>query len=150
MKSRLVGMAILAVSLGVAACSATTSTSSTPTAEDAKAFLNNVDTTLKKISVESNQAGWVAQNFITADTEALDARMTQVLADSIARWAKESVKFDALTLPADERRQLNVLKLSLTLATPADPRRSRDWCRRCAPPTARGSSARIRRSRRPA
>ena len=91
MKSRLVGMAILAVSLGVAACSATTSTSSTATAEDAKAFLNNVDTTLKKISIESNQAGWVAQNFITADTEALDARMTQVLADSIARWGQGAV-----------------------------------------------------------
>src|SRR5262245_50398277 len=53
-------------------CSA--STSSTPTAADAKAFLDTVDGSLKKLLVEGGQAGWVAQNFITEDTEALDAR----------------------------------------------------------------------------
>jgi peptidyl-dipeptidase A len=75
---------------------------------------------LKKLTVEANQAGWVAQNFITEDTEALDARMTQAVADTIARYAKESVKFDQVEVPPDQRRQLNLLKLSLVLATPAD------------------------------
>ncbi len=129
MNLRPVLLAILTISLGAAACGTTTSTSSAPTTSEAEAFLGTVDTSLKRMSMESNQAGWVAQNFITADTEALDARMTQVLADSIARWAKESVKFDALTLPANERRQLNLLKLSLTLATPSDPKESEEVTR---------------------
>ena len=129
MNLRPVLLAILTISLGAAACGTTTSTSSAPNTSEAEAFLGTVDTSLKRMSMESNQAGWVAQNFITADTEALDARMTQVLADSIARWAKESVKFDALTLPAHERRQLNLLKLSLTLATPSDPKESEEVTR---------------------
>jgi peptidyl-dipeptidase A len=108
-------------------CSA--STSSTPTAADAKAFLDTVDSTLKRLFIEASQAGWVAQNFITEDTEALDARMTQVVADTIARYAKESVKFDKVEVPADERRQLDLLKLSLVLATPADAREAEEVSR---------------------
>jgi peptidyl-dipeptidase A len=115
----------VALALTVAtACGA--SSSSTPTPADARAFLDTVDSTLKRISIESNRAGWVAQNFITADTEALDARMSQTVADSIARWAKEAVKFDSVTVPADQRRQLNLLKLSLVLATPSDPLESEE------------------------
>jgi peptidyl-dipeptidase A len=112
-------MIILALALSLAAaCGASSST--TPTPADARVFLDNVDSTLKRISIESNRAGWVAQNFITADTEALDARMSQTVADTIARWAKDAVKFDAVTVPPDQRRQLNLLKLSLVLATPSD------------------------------
>jgi peptidyl-dipeptidase A len=127
-KSRPIDVAILAFAVSVAiACGA--SSSSTPTPADARAFLDTVDSTLKRISIEANRAGWVAQNFITVDTEALDARMSQTVADSIARWAKEAVKFDAVTVPADQRRQLNLLKLSLVLATPSDPLESEEVTR---------------------
>jgi peptidyl-dipeptidase A len=33
-------------------------------------------------------------------------------------FAKEAVKFDKVEVPADARRQLNLLKVSLVLATP--------------------------------
>jgi peptidyl-dipeptidase A len=126
---RLLGVSLVVLAaVGIGGC-ASTSTSSTPTAAEAKAFLDTVDTTLKKLSIEANQAGWVAQNFITEDTEALDARMTQALSDSIARFAKESVRFDSVDVPVDQRRQLNLLKLSLVLATPADPRESEEVTR---------------------
>jgi peptidyl-dipeptidase A len=105
------------------------STSSTPSAADAKAFLDTVDTTLKRLFIEGSQAGWVAQNFITEDTEALDARMTQAIADTTARFAKESVKFDKVEVPAEARRQLDLLKLSLVLATPADAREAEEVSR---------------------
>ncbi len=91
-----------------------------PASGDAGAFLETVDTTLLKLGIASAQAGWVAQNFITLDTEALDARATQALADAAARFAKDSVRFDGAAVSADQRRQLDLLKVSLVLATPAD------------------------------
>jgi peptidyl-dipeptidase A len=113
----LVGMA------AVAGCSvlAPGGAPASPTVEGATAFLAAVNDTLLKLGIAGSQAGWVAQNFITDDTEALDARATQAYADATAKFAKEAVRFDALTLPADARRQLDLLKVSLVLATPADP-----------------------------
>ena len=58
-----------------------------------KKFLDDVNGTLLKLGVAGSQAGWVAQNFITDDTEALDARGTQQLADA-TREVREGV--DAL------------------------------------------------------
>jgi hypothetical protein len=43
-----------------------------------------------------------------------------------SRGAKASTRFDKLDLPADLRRQLNLLKLSLTLATPADSKKAEE------------------------
>ena len=100
--------------------------SSTPTAADAKAFLDRANETMLRLSIEGSQAGWVAQNFITDDTEALDARATQEFADAIARLAKESVRFDKVSVSADERRQLDLLKLSLVMATPSDPKEAKE------------------------
>ena len=39
---------------------------------------------------------------------------------------KESTRFDAVQLPEDLRRQLDVLKVSLVLATPKDPKESEE------------------------
>src|SRR5713101_7545930 len=97
-----------------------------PTAADAKAFLDNANQTMLKLGVQGNQAGWVQQNFITDDTEALSARVNQQVIDAIAHFAKESTRFDRLNLPADERRELNVLKTSLVMATPSDPKEAEE------------------------
>jgi peptidyl-dipeptidase A len=47
----------------------------------------------------------------------------------VARFAKESVRFDKVEVPADQRRQLDLLKVSLVLATPADPKESEEVTR---------------------
>jgi peptidyl-dipeptidase A len=100
--------------------------SSAPTADDAKAFLNDVNATVLRLGIAGSQAGWVAQNFITEDTEAMDSRATQAFSDAAAKFAKQAVRFDTLQLPADLRRQLDLLKVSLVLATPADPKASEE------------------------
>ena len=97
-----------------------------PTAADAKKFLDEADATFTRLSLDASRAGWVAQNFITTDTEALDARATQAIADASSRFAKEAVKFDRVEVPPDERRQLNLLKVSLVLATPSDPKEAEE------------------------
>ena len=120
--SPLVPIIVAASIASAAACAGGSTSTAAPTAADAKAFLDTVDATFTKLSLDANRAGWVAQNFITEDTEALDARMTQALADAASRFAKEAVKFDHVDVPADARRQLNLLKVSLVLATPVDPK----------------------------
>jgi peptidyl-dipeptidase A len=88
---------------------------------DAKTFLNEVDETLHRRAIASNQAGWVAQTFITGDTQALDARASQELIEAVARFAKASTAFDQADVTPEERRQLDLLKLSLVMATPENP-----------------------------
>src|SRR3954469_7685242 len=84
---------------GSAACA--TKEAAAPTSADAKQFLDTVNDTMKKLGVEANQAGWVQQNFITDDTEALQARVNQRVTDAIARFAKEAARFDKVNVPAD-------------------------------------------------
>ena len=64
-----------------------------------------------------------AANFITDDTEALSALANRRYIDAVARFAKGATAFDKVTVPADQRRQLNLLKLSLVMARPPIRRR---------------------------
>ena len=100
---------LVAVSLAVviatlaAGCQASTAA---PTAADAKQFLDEVNTSFTRLALDGSRAGWVAQNFITVDTEAMDARATQAFSDAASRFAKQAVRFDSIDVPADQRRQL--------------------------------------------
>jgi peptidyl-dipeptidase A len=138
------------VSACLVLCAACTASTTAPTAADAKKFLDEVDRTLTRLSLDANRAGWVGQNFITPDTEAMDARATQALADASSRFAKEAVRFDKVEVPGDQRRQLNLLKVALVIATPSDPKEAEElttlvsamrgeygrgkWCRDTAKP----------------
>src|SRR5437867_5423779 len=98
--------------------------SSTPTAADARAFLDTANATSLKLGIQASQAGWVQQTYITDDTEALAARANQAASEAGARFAKEATRYDGVQVSADERRQLNLLKVSLVLASPSDPKES--------------------------
>jgi peptidyl-dipeptidase A len=102
---------------------------SRPSASEASAFLANVNDTMLRLGVASAQAGWVYATYITEDTEALNARANQAYIDAGARFAKEAARFDGVELPAAERRQLDLLKLSLELVTPEDPKLSEEVTR---------------------
>jgi len=117
---------ILLISLLTAAISGCNNGSSSnapaATPEEAKKFIDNVNATMLKLGLDSAQASWVQATYITDDTEAMSARSNQVYIDTMAKFAKEAVKFDKVEVPADIRRQLNLLKLSLTMVTPSDPK----------------------------
>jgi len=91
-----------------------------PTPADAAAFLEDVDARLLQLGISLNQAGWVQQNFITVDTEAMNARANKAYIEAVAQYAKDAVKFQGLDLPAEQRRQLDLLRLSLVMAAPSD------------------------------
>src|SRR5271157_3541916 len=72
-----------------------------PTVEDARKFLDDAEQRLLVLGNEAQQASWVQENFITDDTEALAARANQRATDEQVRLAKESKRFEAVTLPPD-------------------------------------------------
>jgi peptidyl-dipeptidase A len=119
----LVLMSVCALSFGCAQ-GPSTSSSTPPSAAGAKAFLDNANATTLKLGIQQGQAGWVQQTFITDDTEAIAARANQAANEAGAKFAKESVQFDHVQVSPDQRRQLNLLKVSLVLATPSDARES--------------------------
>src|SRR5436190_2922489 len=115
--------ALAVAAIGVSACARPDGAAAAPpTAAEAKQFLDGVNDSMKRLLVEQNQAGWVQQNFITDDTEAIQARVNQRVTDAIAKYAKEAVKYDKVTVSPAERRQLDLLKNALVMVTPADPR----------------------------
>jgi peptidyl-dipeptidase A len=104
-------------------------TAAAPTVQEAKAFLQDVESKLLALSVESGRADWIKSTFITDDTEILAAKADERAIAATVDFAKKSTRFDRLKLPADLTRQMKLLKLSLTLATPADPKESEELTR---------------------
>jgi peptidyl-dipeptidase A len=75
-RSSVAALAAAATAVLVMGCAAGSPTPPAPTAADAKAFLDTVNQTMLKLGVLESQAGWVAQNFITDDTEGISAAST--------------------------------------------------------------------------
>src|SRR2546428_2794369 len=121
---RLATVAMCALSIGCAQTSSSTGGAGSATPADAKTFLDHANETTLTLGIAQSQAGWVQQNFITDDTEAIAARANQAAIEAGARFAKESTKYDKVDVPADQRRMLNLLKTSLVLAAPSGPKES--------------------------
>jgi peptidyl-dipeptidase A len=100
-----------------------------PTVAEAEAFMNKAEAQLFDLGVRAGRAGWVQENFITDDTEAIAARASQAANDAGTRFAKEATKYDKVNVPADERRMLNLLKVGNVLAPPSDPKESDELAR---------------------
>ena len=77
----------------------------------------------------SNRAGWTENTYITVDTEQMSAEANAALVSASTRYAKEARRFDAVTLPPAERRQLDVLKNSLSMSAPPDPKEAEELTR---------------------
>src|SRR6188472_3694396 len=73
-------------------------------------FLTEANENLLKFGNAANEAGWVQDNFITVDTQAISARATEGLVNASTEYAKQAAKFPADAGTPDERRQLTVLK----------------------------------------
>jgi len=69
-----------------------------PTVKEATRFFAGANETLLKLGNALNQAGWVAETFITDDTEAINAKATQDYPDAASTFAKQATRFDKLDL----------------------------------------------------
>src|SRR5262245_17185471 len=122
----------LALALGAAsdlAVGEMPETEKPPTVDEARAFLEQAEASLLKLSVDASRASWVQSTFITDDTEILAAQANEKLISASADSAKKAARFSSLTLPPDLARKILLLKNSLTLAAPADPKKSEELTR---------------------
>jgi peptidyl-dipeptidase A len=100
-----------------------------PTAEDARSFIEEAEAKLLKLSVDASRASWVHSTFITDDTEILSAQANEKLITASAEDAKKAARFANLSLSPEVARKISLLKNSLTLAAPADPKKSEELTR---------------------
>jgi len=100
-----------------------------PTAADAKAFVEEAEARLLALGISQQRAAWVQVTHITDDTEALSAEATERQIAATVAYAKKATRFDGVALPADTARKLALLKLSLTLATPSNPKEGEELTR---------------------
>ena len=112
--------AILVIGIPLIAACGGGSTTTSGSAEDARAFLTEANETMLRLSNEANQAGWVQNTYITVDTEAIAARASEAYMTAVTNFAKRAAQFDEVELAPEERRQMNVLKNALTMAAPSD------------------------------
>jgi peptidyl-dipeptidase A len=102
---------------------------SPPTADEARAFLEDVEAKLLGLSINASRASWVQLTYITDDTEILAAQANERLIAATAAYAKRASRFDGLPLPPDLARKKKLLKNALTLAAPANPGESEELTR---------------------
>jgi len=112
-----------------AAMPAKKSASKPPTSAEAEKFIGEVETKLFALADDASRAGWVQATYITDDTEILAARANERMISATARWAKEAARFEGLKLPAEVARKIQLLKISLTLAAPEDPKEAEELTR---------------------
>jgi peptidyl-dipeptidase A len=106
----------------IAAAAIACGRASPPDAEPANVttLLRDANETLLRLSNEANQAGWVQQTYITPDTEAISARADQAYVTAVTGYAKRAARLDLTGASAEETRQVQVLRNTLTMAAPAD------------------------------
>jgi peptidyl-dipeptidase A len=92
-----------------------------PTVAEAERFIAQAETRLLDLWIKSSRASWVAENFITDDTESISADADQAVKAATAQLAKESQRYEKLQLPPDVARKFKLLKLSVNIPAPRDP-----------------------------
>jgi peptidyl-dipeptidase A len=100
-----------------------------PTAEEARKFINEVEQKLLVLGTDAQRADWIKSTYITDDTEAVAALLDEKAVAANVEYAKKSTRFDGLKLDPVTERKIKLLKLSLTIATPSDPKESEELMR---------------------
>src|SRR5229473_1647224 len=92
------------------------------TPEEARKFIDDAEQKLLVLGVDSGRADWIKSTYITDDTETLSAKLDERNIAATVDYAKQSTRFDGLKLDPVTARKIRLLKLSLTIATPSDPK----------------------------
>ncbi len=115
-------LALLSLSFLCTLCSA----AEPPTLAEARAFIERAQAKLLDLAVQGARADWVKSTFITDDTEILAAKADEQAIAATMQLAKESTRFNGVKMPDSLARQFKLLRLSLTLAAPSNPKESQE------------------------
>ncbi len=105
-------------------------TKATPTSAEASRFVDDAEARLADANVEQQRAEWVAENFITDDTQIIAAKANEKQINLGVDLAKKAAPFDKVAnLPYQTRRKLYLIKLSLTTPGPSDPKKTAEMAK---------------------
>ena len=93
-----------------------------PTVAEAQAFMDKAETELLDLGNMAQRAGWVEETYITGDTELLSAKEGERVIARTTELVNQSKRFDGLAMPPELKRKFMLLKLSLTMPAPDDPK----------------------------
>jgi peptidyl-dipeptidase A len=99
------------------------------TPEEARKFIDEAEQKLLTLNVDAGHADWIKDTYITDDSEIVAAKMDERAINAQVEYAKQSTRFDGLKLDPVTERKIKLLKVSLTLATPSDPKESEELTR---------------------
>jgi peptidyl-dipeptidase A len=102
------------------------SSNAKPTIEEATKYINAAEQNLLDLGVKASRASWVAENFITDDTEQISADANEILNTASTKYAKEAHRFDNLQLPPELARKRLLLELATGFPAPNDPKSQKE------------------------
>ncbi|MFL5343378.1 MAG: M2 family metallopeptidase [Hyalangium sp.] len=94
-----------------------------PTVEEAKKFVERINTELKRLMVKQATAEWIKSTYITDDTEQNAAWINEDVLAYMNQAIKDSRRFDGLKLDPDTARTLHLLRVNSSIAAPSDPQK---------------------------
>ena len=76
---------------------------------DAPTFVSGVNKDLVELNKEANAAGWTQSTYITADTQYLNAKVTERYLEYFSRKAEESKVYDGQKLDPSTARSIKLI-----------------------------------------
>ena len=125
-RARLLGTTALVVVCFGAPSAQPQANITTPTVEEATKFINEAEQRLMDLGVKASRASWVAENFITEDTEQIAADANEVVNTASTNYAKEARRFDKVQLPPELARKRLLLELATGFPAPNDPKSQKE------------------------
>lgn len=89
-----------------------------PTVQEAKEFLETTAKEMEALFEYSARVSWIKSNFITQDSNWLEAKVGEEIALLSTRLANEAKRFNDLELPDDMRRKIDGLKRGSNFPAP--------------------------------
>lgn len=107
----LVASAVLAMPAHAAAAKATAK----PTVAEAQRFIADAEQQLDRLGLDAGRAEWVAENFITLDTETITAQANEQFLTVSGGLALKARRYNTLKLSEADTRKLMLMQQSLML-----------------------------------
>ncbi len=124
MKPSLLAFAIALATVPLAASAATAKkpAAKTPTAADAHAFVEKMNAEYKAQYLQASSAEWVAETYITDDTQMLTARANEAMLKWLSAKIDEARAFEHVPgIDAKDKRAIELLKQQTAMPAPKDP-----------------------------
>jgi len=91
-----------------------------PTVAEAVAFIDDAERRLERLGLDAQRAEWVAENFITLDTETMTAQSNEQFLTLSGEVALKARRYKDLALPEASARKLLLMQRTLMLPEAAD------------------------------